>query len=292
MTRRYGLWPQSCWTSEKIDWKKSDVIKAGIDVGTTSTQAAIFTDDKLFGYANIRTGNDFRKAAADALARSFGESGLCANDINQIAATGFGRKNVSFASSVASEILCHAKGARFMFGPEITTVVDLGAQTCKAIRLYDWGAVRDFKTTDKCATGFGRSLEVMCELLQIPIEEIGDRSLDVEKDPEPVSTTCYSFASPETLGLLKPEFRGDTYGENEVIAAHLFTVAWRYLGNIGKLQPLEVGEVTVYKELAFTGGLAKNSGITKRLERELKVTSIKSEFDPQLAGAIGAALLA
>ena len=294
MTRQYGLWPRISWTSDAINWKTDGEVRVGIDVGTTSTQAVIFVGNQLFGYAGIPTGWDFGKAAEEALTIAMGTTGLRISDIDRVVSTGFGRKNVVFAASSADEIHCHAHGARFMFGPGATTVVDLGAQTCKAILLYEWDnvRVRDFKINDKCATGMGRHIEVLCELLQVPIEEIGERSLDVEKDPEPVSTTCYNFAYPETVGLLRQGFKEDTYGENDVLAAHLFAVAWRYLGNIGKLQSLDIGEVTVYKELAFTGGLSKNVGVTKRLERELNVTALESSYDPQLAGAIGAALLA
>ena len=294
MIRQYGLWPSIRWTSDVISWKTDGEIRAGVDIGTTSTQAAIFVGDQLFGYSSIPTGWDFSKAAEEAMTLAMGSSGLCISDIGRVVSTGFGRKNAAFAVSSADEIHCHAHGARFMFGPGVTTVIDLGAQTCKAILLYEWDSVRvrDFKINDKCATGMGRHIEVLCELLQVPIEEIGERSLKAEKDPEPVSTTCYNFAYPETIGLLRQGFKEDVYGENDVLAAHLFAVAWRYLGNIGKLQPLDIGEVTVYKELAFTGGLSKNVGVTKRLERELNVTALESSYDPQLAGAIGAALLA
>jgi activator of 2-hydroxyglutaryl-CoA dehydratase len=132
---------------------------------------------------------------------------------------------------------------------------------------------------DKCATGMGRSIEVMADLLQVPIQEMGERSLAVGKDPEPVSTTCYAFANTEAIGLFR-----EGYQESEVLAAYLFAIAWRIYGMVGRVQP--------EKELAFTGGLAKNAGITRRLEREMGITALSSEYDSQLAGAIGAALIA
>ena len=180
-----------------------------------------------------------------------------------------------------------------MYGPEVHTVVDLGGQTVAAIRLYDWDRVRDFFMNDKCATGMGRNVETVCDLLQVPIEEIGALSLDVAGDPVPVSTTCYAFAQTETMGLLgRPEYRAEPLTANQVYAAHLFAVATRAVNAIGKLQPLDVGDLSVYKELGFTGGLAKNVGVTKRIERDFNVTALTSEYDPILAGAIGAALLA
>ena len=292
MTQDYRKWPEFDWLSGVIDWKKADKITAGVDIGTTSAQAAILCDGQLFGCANMRTGVDFRKTADTVLERALGQSGMKAEDIAEIVSTGWGHQNASYARRYVDEIQCHAKGARFMYGPGVTTVVDLGGQTTKAIRLHNWDRVMDFMLNDKCATGMGRNIEILCDILQVSIEEIGEKSLDVKMDPEPVSTTCFAFADTETIGQFRTDFRAEAMSPNEIYASHLFAVAWRILGTIGKLQPLDVGDITVYKELAFTGGLAKNPGITARIERELGVTALRSEYDPQLAGAIGAALLA
>ena len=286
-------WPESVWASRDIDWRKAESITAGVDVGTTSTQAAILCDDKLFGYASVRTGVDFRKAGASVMEKAMGGSGMTLKDIGAVAGTGWGSEHIDFAGSMPDEVLCHAKGARYIFGPEVRTVVDLGGQTTKAILLYDWDRVRDFMMNDKCATGMGRNVEYLCGLLQVPIDEIGELSLDVKEDPEPVSTTCYAFADTETMGLFgRPEYRSDKMTDNEVYASHMFAIAWRVLGVIGRLQPPDVGDVRVVRELGFTGGLAKNPGVTRRIERELGVTALTGGYDPQLAGAIGAALLA
>ena len=292
MIHEYGRWPETCWTSESIDWKTAKAITAGVDIGTTSAQCAVFCDGELFGWSNIRIGAGYKKAADEAIAHALGGSGLTAGKIGAIAATGFGRENAAYATKKLDEVHCHAKGARFMYGPTVTTVVDLGGQTMKAIRLYEWDRVRDITMNDKCATGQGRSIERICKLLHVPITEIGEKSLDVKGDPEPASTTCYCFAQTETMGQFRPEFRAEDMTENEVYATHMLAIAWRMLGAIGKLQPLDVGEIMVYEDLGFTGGLAKNAGITKRIERELRVTALTSEYDPMLAGAIGAALLA
>lgn len=279
MTQEYWRWPESRWTSEDIDWKKSKTVTAGVDIGSNSTQSAIMCDNLLFGYANLRTGPDYRESAGAAMRQALGKSAMTLKDIRYTVGTGWGSRNVSFAQKTVDEINCHARGARFMHGPAVKIIVDLGAQTCKAIRLYDWDRIRDFVMNDKCAAGMGRSIEVMADLLQVPIQEMGERSLAVDKDPEPVSTTCYAFANTEAIGLFR-----EGYKESEVLAAYLFAIAWRIHGTIGRVQP--------EKELAFTGGLAKNTGIVKRLEREMKMTALTSEYDPQLAGAIGAALIA
>jgi len=293
MKQEYWHWPESAWTSGTSDWRTAGRITAGVDVGTTGAQAAVLCDGGLFGYASMRVGANFKKAADEVIVRAMGNSGMTLGDIGGgIVSTGWGRRNVAYAGRSMDEVHCHAKGARYIFGPTVETVVNLGAQTCSAIRLYDWDRVRDFMVNDKCATGFGRNIEFICDCLKIPIEEIGPRSLDVTDDPEPVSTTCYAFADTETMGLFREDYKAAPLTENEIYASYLFAVAWRILGVIGKLQPLDVGDLKVYGKLGFTGGLAKNPGITKRLERELNVTALDSEIDPQLAGAIGAALLA
>jgi predicted CoA-substrate-specific enzyme activase len=294
MVQEYGKWPELGFTSNGIDWREAARTAVGVDVGTTSTQAVILADGEIFGYASIRTSASFAGSAEEALAKAAGDSSFTARDAQAIGAMGFGKVHVPAAQTLFDDVSAHAKGARYLYGPEVTTVVDLGAQTTRAIRMYDWDRVRDFAVSDICATGMGRNIEMMCDLLHIPITEIGVRSLELggADDPEPVSTTCYCFAGTETLGLLRPEFRAEPLTENEAYASHLFAIAWRILGTIGKLQSLDVGDIKVEGKLGFTGGLAKNAGITKRIERELGAVALTSDIDPMLAGAIGAALLA
>lgn len=293
MEQEYWRWPESSWISGEIDWKNVGEITAGVDAGTTSTQAAILCNGNLFGYASIHTGANFEKAAKTAIAMAMNGSGMKLSDITGIGGTGFGRKNITFASKALDEVHCHAKGAKFIYGPDVRTVVDMGGQTIKAIRLFEWDRVRDFMLNDKCATGEGRNLEALCDLLHIGITEIGPKSLEVNNDPEPVSTTCWAFAATETLGLFgRPEFKNEKLSEAEIYASHLFAITWRILGVVGRLSPLDVGEIQLDGVLALTGGLAKNIGITSRIERELGVKAAVGEYDPMLAGAIGAAMLA
>ena len=276
--QEYWRWPETQWTSTEIDWKKAREITAGIDVGAVSSQAAVMCDGEVCCYASLRTVPDPTESAGKALKRALEGTGLEINDIRNIAATGYGSPGVSLASKKLNEIECHARAARYMFGPTVKTVFDMGGQTSKAVKLYDWGAISDFAVNDKCAVSMGWGIEVLSDLMQIPITETGERSLAVKQDPEPVSTTCYVFANTEAMGMLRT---GSS--ENEVLAAYLFAIAWRLYALIGRIKP--------EGDIAFTGGLAKNPGIVKRLEREMKITALPSRYDPQLAGAIGAALM-
>ena len=279
MTREYWKWPESRWTSNDIDWRRAGTITAGLDIGSVSSQAAVLCDDKLYCYSNNYTGPEIHDNAKDTLDRALDNTGLTLNDIQFAVSTGFGGDRVDFAGARANEITCHARGARFMHGPGVMTVVDLGGQTGKAMKLYEWDRIRDFTVNDKCAVNMGYGIEILADLLQVPIEEIGERSLSDSEDPEPVSTTCHVFATTETMGLLR-----EGMPEQQVLASHMFALSWRLYALIGRISP--------EKELAFTGGLAKNPGIVKRLERDMKMQALTSGYDPQLAGAIGAALIA
>lgn len=279
MAAEYWQWPESRWTSPDVDWRKASSITAGVDIGAVSSQAAVMCDGRLYCYSNMRTLPESRESANQAIHKALEGTGLELASISRTVATGYGRKNVSYASQEANEVACHARGARYMFGPSVMTVADLGGQAAKAVKLFKWERIADFMSQDKCATGMGRSIETMADLMQIPLEEMGEKSLAVAKDPEPVSTTCYAFANTEAMGLFK-----EGYSESEVLAAYLFGIACRLHTMIGRINP--------EKEIAFTGGLAKNPGIVKRLEKLLGMTALTSPIDPQIAGAIGAALIA
>ena len=198
-------------------------------------------------------------------------------DIHFIVGTGYGRVNVPFAHKAITEIHCHARGANFMYGNQVRTILDMGGQDCKAIRCDDKGKVVAFQMNDKCAAGTGRGMEVFADLLQVPIDQVGPMSLDVEQEPPPVSTTCVVFAKSEASGLLR-----QGWAKEKVLAAYCSAMAHRVFALLDR--------VGVEREFAITGGIAKNTGVVKRIERELGFESIKSGIDSQLAGALGAAL--
>jgi len=260
-----------------MDPRAGGVISGGVDVGSVSSQAVVLVDGKLFAYSNMRTGSDSPDSARNAFSWALEETGLKLEDIQFIVGTGYGRVNVPFAHKAITEIACHARGANYMYGPSVRTILDMGGQDCKAIRCDERGKVTNFLMNDKCAAGTGRGMEVFADLLAIPIQEVGDMSFQVEKEPEPVSSTCVVFAKTEASGLLR-----SGWPKNLVLAAYCSAMAHRVVTLLERLG--------MEKEFAITGGIAKNVGVVKRLEEELGVTSMKSEFDTQIAGAIGAAL--
>src|ERR1039458_7902856 len=203
MATEYGNWPESRWASRDIDWKKAKSITAGVDIGAVSSQAAVMCDGQLLAYSNLRTGPSSKASARKAMERALEGTGLGLKNIKQIVATGYGCGGADFATKSVNETVCHAKGARFMFGPAVRTVFDMGGQTCQAIKLYEWDHIVDLAVNDKCAVNMGWGIEMLAELMHVPITSMGEKSLDVKQEPEPVSTTCYVFANTEAVGLLR-----------------------------------------------------------------------------------------
>jgi len=206
-------------------------------------------------------------------------TGIDVGKLNYVVGTGYGRVNVPFAKKSITEIACHARGAHYIYGPTVRTVLDIGGQDCKAIRCDDKGKVLSFLMNDKCAAGTGRGLEVFADLISVPIAELGKVSLNVDQEPPPVSNTCVIFAKAESLALLR-----QGWPKEKVAAAYHAAMADRIVDLLTR--------VGIEKDFVITGGVAKNMGIVQRLERILKIKALDPKMDPILAGALGAGLFA
>ena len=280
----YWRWQEYHRVLPDKKWKNKDVITAGVDVGSVGSKAAIMIDGDIYSWGVMRTGSNSPESATKVLGWALEGTGLRNSDLKYIVGTGYGRVNVPMANKAITEIACHAKGANYIWGPSVRTVLDVGGQDIKAIRVDETGRVLSFLMNDKCAAGTGRGMEVFADLLQIPIEQIGEFSLKVVEEPEPVSCTCVAFAKTEAMGLLR---KG--WSKEKVLAAYTRAMAVR-MGNL-------VNRVGLEKELVITGGQSKNIGIVSRIEENLGVKCLPSPkwrengLDPMVAGAIGAALL-
>jgi bzd-type benzoyl-CoA reductase Q subunit len=277
--QEYWRWTESNWHDPDIVWKEGEIISAGVDVGSVSSQAVIMVDGKLYAYSNMRTGSDSPKSAQNAMDWALEGTGMTQDDVHYVVGTGYGRVNVPFSQRAITEIACHARGANFMYGPTIKTVLDMGGQDCKAIRVDEKGKVVAFLMNDKCAAGTGRGMEVFADLLGVHITKVGEMSLQVEEEPPMVSSTCVVFAKSEASGLLRAG-----WPKERVLAAYCLAMAHRV---VDLLQRLGVEE-----DFAITGGIAKNIGVVSRVERELGIKALKPTLDTQIAGAIGGALFA
>ncbi len=279
MAQEFWRWTESRWTALDKDWQSAGIITAGVDVGSVSSQAVVMTDGDLYAYSNTRTGSDSPNSATKAMDRALEGTGLTLDKIQYTIGTGYGRVNVPFSQRAITEIACHGRGANFIYGPTVRTVLDMGGQDCKAIHIDKTGKVTNFLMNDKCAAGTGRGLEVFADLLGVSINEIGRLSLKVEEEPPSVSSTCVVFAKSEASGLLR---KG--WPKEKVIAAYCSAMAHRVATLLER--------IGVEPDFAVTGGIAKNAGVVSRLEKELNIKALIPRYDTQIAGAAGAALFA
>lgn len=236
-------------------------------------------DGELFAFASMRTGSDSPNSALNAMQWALEGTGMALEDIHYKVGTGYGRVNVPFADRAITEIACHARGANYMYGPTARTIMDMGGQDCKAIRMDEKGKVLSFLMNDKCAAGTGRGMEVFANMLGVSIEEVGELSLQVEEEPEPVSNTCVVFAKTEATGLLR-----SGWSKEKVLAAYCSATAQRVASLLDR--------IGMEEDFVITGGIAKNVGVVSRLEKALGVKALKPHHDTQIAGALGAALFA
>ena len=278
MAKEFWRWSEENWVEPDTAKWKGRTLTAGVDIGSTSTQAVIMADQTMVAYSSIRTGNNSKDSAVNAMNEVLDLTGLKWEDISFTVGTGYGRVNVPFANKTITEITCHAKGANYIYGPTVRTILDMGGQDCKAIHCDENGKVVSFMMNDKCAAGTGRGMEVMADLLGIPIEEIGERSFMVEKQPAPITSQCVVFAKTEVGNLMR-----EGWSREEVLAAYCQAMAERVV-RLLKQNGMQ-------EDFAITGGIAKNSGVVRRIEQMMNVRALKSDCDPQIAGALGGAIL-
>ncbi|NIO04176.1 MAG: 2-hydroxyglutaryl-CoA dehydratase [Proteobacteria bacterium] len=250
---------------------------AGIDVGALSTDAVILTaGSEVAAYSIVETGANSTDAAEEALAGVLAEAEIVRSQIKRIVATGYGRVSVPFADKRVTEISCHALGAYHLF-PDTGTVIDIGGQDSKVIQVGEGGKVLNFTMNDKCAAGTGRFLEVMANKLQVALDEMGELSLRAGREV-PISSVCTVFAESEVVSLV-----AQNHPTEEIIRGlhrSIVNRVWNMVKAVG-----------VNGGVAMTGGVAKNRGVVALMEEKLG-QSVHLHEEPQVVGALGAALLA
>jgi len=275
--QEFWRWTETNWKNPDVEWKDGKFVTVGIDVGSVSSQAVVAVDGQIFAYGNMRTGSDSPDSARNALNFALNATDMPADRTDYCIGTGYGRVNVPMADRSITEIACHARGANFIYGPEVRTVLDVGGQDIKAIQCDEKGKVTNFLMNDKCAAGTGRGMEVFSDLLGVPITDVGDRSFQVKEEPAAVSSTCVVYAKSEATGLLR---KG--WSTEEVLAAYCRAMAERIYSLVER--------IGVQPEFAITGGMAKNRGVIDRLMPMIGLEPAKTKWDTQIAGAAGAAL--
>ncbi len=271
-----GISPVSSGPAENTKGENEMYI-AGIDSGSTSTNAVIINGKKeILSSTVIRTGAKSINSAERALNDALQKAGIRREDLSKIVSTGYGRVSIPFADEDITEISCHAKGAHFL-NPDVRTILDIGGQDSKAIRLDEAGSVTDFVMNDKCAAGTGRFLEMMARSLEVSIEELGPLSLKAKNAAE-ISSMCSVFAESEVISLIAQ----NRDPESIALGIH-HAIAGKAVSLLQRINPAPV--------YMMTGGVAKNSGLVKVLEEKLG-SPVFIYKEPEIIGALGAAIYA
>jgi predicted CoA-substrate-specific enzyme activase len=249
---------------------------AGVDVGAASGEVLIWDGEEIVAYSIVPTGFNSRRAAHLALEKVLDEARISRDAIGPIVATGYGRIAIDYADRQVTEISCYAKGINHLY-PEVRTIIDIGGQDSKAISVDKDGRVVDFLMNDKCAAGTGRFLEVMAKALEVQVEDLGDVSLQAT-EPHQVSSTCTVFAESEVVTLV-----AEGVDREDIVAGLHVAIAKRTMSMVSRLG--------LIPPVAMAGGVAKNRGVVRAIENELGEQLIVPS-EPQIIGALGAALLA
>ena len=252
------------------------MVVAGMDIGSITTETVILHDKQILTSIILPTGANSRRAAERSLAAALEEAKIKQEDLTAIVTTGYGRASFSPASKMITEISCHARGAYFVY-PKTRTVIDIGGQDSKVIRLDSQGRNVDFQMNDKCAAGTGRFLEVMAHALEVNVEDLGRLSISASRTIK-ISSMCTVFAESEVVSLI-----ADNQSKEVIIRGLHDAIADRILGMVNR--------VGIEEQVTLTGGVAKNQGVVRALEDRLGV-NLFIPPEPQIIGALGAALLA
>lgn len=253
------------------------MIVAGCDVGSLTGKAVILKDGGILSYSIVPTTPKPERTAQNAMNEALKKGNLSLDNIEYIVGTGYGRVKIPFANSEISELTCHGKGSHSLF-PSIRTIIDVGGQDCKVIKVNKNGKILDFAMNDKCAAGTGRFLEVMARTLELKLEELGPISLQ-SKNQAKITAQCSVFAETEVVSLMADgiEVADIVAGLHDAIASRIMSLVYR---------------VGIEEDLTITGGVAKNVGVVAYIEKRIGIKAKNLPIDPQIVGAYGGALIA
>ena len=250
---------------------------AGCDLGAVTARVVIIEDGAIVSSETMPYKKLPVQAAVEAFDRALSKAGLPRDGIGYCVATGFGKKAVPYADATSAEVVCLNRAFRLL-NTNVRTVIDTGGQSMRAINFSDKGKVLDSTVNEKCAAGTGRFIEVMARALELPLEEVSDLVLQ-SRDPVTITSQCGVFAESEVITYVN-----EGRDRADIVAGIARSVA-------GKVSSL-VRRISLEEEVAMVGGVALNAGVREFVEEELGVKLAALEADPQVYGALGAALVA
>jgi len=256
-------------------WESSMEYVLGIDIGSSFAKAVLLKGETILSYAVKPSGGNYSETARTVSSAVIEKAGISDADIAHTIATGYGAAAVDGADRTVSDIVCHAAGVRHSF-PSARTVLDIGSQFCRAIKIDDNGRVSNFLQNEKCASGSGKFLQVIARILHMNVEDIGALSLE-SKNPVKFTTGCAVFAESEAVSRIA---EGASPAD---ILAGVHAAMSAKIANLTTRLGLSEG-------CAVTGGAAKDSGLVRELEAELNLRVLVPR-EPQITAALGAALL-
>ncbi|MFQ6037110.1 MAG: acyl-CoA dehydratase activase [Candidatus Aminicenantales bacterium] len=248
----------------------------GIDCGAKFVKALVLQDGNVVARSSVLSGFDQKQAARQALDQALGQAGLKEDDIAHVTATGTGKAEATFALSTVTEVGANARAVNVLF-PSVRTVIDVGAEEGRAIRVDESGKVVDFAINEKCAAGAGTFTETMARALEISVEEIGPLSLKSTKSV-PMNAQCAVFAESEVVSLIHAK-----HAKEDIARAVHDAIADRIASMARK--------IGIVKDVALVGGVSRNVGFVDSLKRDLKEDLLIPEM-PEFSCAYGAALVA
>lgn len=255
------------------------MIAAGIDIGSTACKAVVLVDGRLAGQAIGPATTNPVSTAREIHAAALAAAGCPEEDVGYVVGTGYGRALVPFADENVSELTCHGRGATFA-NPAVRTVLDIGGQDTKAIRVDDDGFLVDYAMNDKCAAGTGRFLEAMARAMDLGLPEMDEASLGAQRACV-ITSMCSVFAESEVINLVNDgvEVGRIVKGLHDAMAGRVASLARR---------------VGVEEEVMITGGVAKGRGVIRALTERIGLEPVAppDHIDPQIIGALGAAVTA
>ena len=263
--------------SKQLDWKTAKMIAAGVDIGAVDSKVVILLDGQAYVSSQVKTLTP-KESALSAVNAALAETDLTLEKIHFTVATGCGRKQVPFAHETVSEIVCDAAGAVHIWGPSVRTVLDIGGQTMKALRLDQQARVQSFRLNDKCAAGTGAFLEKTARYMGYSTEEIS-ALVQTSKGPVTISGVCAVFAESEVINHLS------------LGSAPADIMRGAMVSLVDRSAQL-MRRVRMEPEITLAGGILRFSSMAEIIEQELDMpVNLPPGSLVQFVGAIGAAVL-
>jgi predicted CoA-substrate-specific enzyme activase len=252
------------------------MITTGLDIGMLTTKAVVVRDEEIVGWGVAPTGDSSSQAAEAVFCQALKEAGLSREAVDAIISTGAGKQEVEFIQAHATEVVCAARGARFL-DPKVRGVIDMGGESTRVVKLDEGGKILDFALNSKCAAGTGIFVDAMAKVMGVPVDEMGRLSLESTADVD-INSTCVVFAESEVVSQVHRQTP-----KKDILRGIHKSIASRVYGMVSRME-LEGGDMAI-------GGLSMNSGVIACLQEMMNAELTVPEA-PQIVPALGAALVA